>query len=96
MVEEGHEGSLSDGNDTAESGEQTQVNRRTKPDVIQLEVGTVLKMYVGYEKMYETGVGEEVKSRLITTPVEIIVMDGATGVLANLGLLICILVIGQV
>ena len=55
-VQDTGEVEVEDENQT-ETDDTTPVNLRTRPDVIQLKVGTTLKMFVGYEKMYETGVG---------------------------------------
>ena len=44
-------------------------------------------MFVGYEKMYETVVGEEIKSRLITVPVEITILDAGFQISASLFLM---------
>ena len=93
VVEEGHQEGLSDGTNQTETDDTTPVNLRTRPDVIQLKVGTTLKMFVGYEKMYETGVGEEIKSRLITVPVEIIILDASFQISASLFLMMGLFVI---
>ena len=59
------------------------INRRVKPDVIQLKVGTSLSMLLGYEKMYNVGEGRQIKSRLIATQVEIIILDGGIRMLLS-------------
>ena len=60
-----------------ETDEPLVINRREKPDIIQLKVGSNLRLLLGYEKMYDLGNGEQIKSRLIATQLEIIIMDNA-------------------
>ena len=74
-------------NTDSQVAEQPIINRREKPDIIQLKVGSNLRMLLGYEKMKDLGAGKQVKSRLITTQVEIIVVDSGVSMMLWAGVI---------